>query len=346
MPTDAPESTPTLTPKDAPAPFAPTGTDSFAHTRPSDFILRSSDGVDFHVHKDSLKFASDVFQDMFAVVAPNSAENDAEQLMRDGKPVLPQRVIYKLLCFAYPARSAGQVKVDVNDIDPDLVDVFRAAHKYQFVVLEEMLKNTMNEFAGLPSRAIADPYRIFAIGKLLGHRELAKAAILAATGRERPKMLNFPELRLLSWSEGEQIHQLTAEYKHKMHAALDAAANVSHLGTTELVWAWRQHSEPLKPSTCTFVEPGPSNPLSIPCAEWFLKHIEQLKAGALGLPYSQITTKECIQALSPSLRTTIASCFECARFTEREIQLFADHACAVLSKAHASLESEIDAVLS
>ncbi|KAF7290387.1 BTB domain-containing protein [Mycena chlorophos] len=330
MPTDAPESTPTLTPKDAPAPFAPTGTDSFAHTRPSDFILRSSDGVDFHVHKESLKFASDVFQDMFAVVAPNSAENDAEQLMRDGKPVLqldePQRVIYKLLCFAYPvARSAGQVKLDVNDIDPDLVDVFRAAHKYQFVVLEEMLKTTMNEFAGLPSRAIADPYRIFAIGKLLGHRELAKAAILAATGRERPKTLNFPELRLLSWLDGEQIHRLAAEYKHKMHAALDAAANVSRLGTTQPVWTWRQHSESImKPSTCTFVEPGPSNPLSIPCAEWFLKHIEQLKAGALGLPYSQITTKECIQALSPSLRTTIAS---------------------FLSKAHSSLESEIDAVL-
>ncbi|KAJ7612948.1 hypothetical protein DFH06DRAFT_1015060, partial [Mycena polygramma] len=75
-------------------------------SHPPDFILRSSDGYDFHVHRDILKFASDCFDGMFSI--PGGG-NDPSAPFRDGKPVLillqPKWVLYRLFSLAYPAQS-------------------------------------------------------------------------------------------------------------------------------------------------------------------------------------------------------------------------------------------------
>ncbi|KAJ7058491.1 hypothetical protein C8F01DRAFT_990656, partial [Mycena amicta] len=145
--------------KDAPAPFASVGDDSFHTTHPSDFILRSSDGFDFHVHKDILKFASGCFEGMFFV---STGAHTEDTVLRDGKSVVtlaePKDVLYQVLCLGYPLKTFPQPQFGEDDLEC-FVAAYRAAQKYQFTLVEELLKARLGEL-GLVEKY---PLRVFAI---------------------------------------------------------------------------------------------------------------------------------------------------------------------------------------
>ncbi|KAJ7106740.1 hypothetical protein C8R44DRAFT_886004 [Mycena epipterygia] len=109
---------------DQPAPFQDVLTpfsgaqDGLGLHRPADFILRSSDGVDFHVHMDVLKFVSDFFDTTFSFP---QASDDPNELRRDGKSILVltefNAVPQRLLCFAYPVQILDQYTLGAaNDL--------------------------------------------------------------------------------------------------------------------------------------------------------------------------------------------------------------------------------------
>jgi hypothetical protein len=127
--------------KDAPAPFSGV-VDSDNDTRPADFILRSGDGVDFHVRKDMLQILSDFFQGIFSM--PKGS--DPGEICRDGKVVLllPEsvKVLYALLWIAYPRQSWSRNPLVASDID-GIADVHAAANKYQFLVVERLVKEML-----------------------------------------------------------------------------------------------------------------------------------------------------------------------------------------------------------
>ncbi|KAJ7050356.1 hypothetical protein C8F01DRAFT_1179560 [Mycena amicta] len=340
-------------PKDAPAPFASTGDDSYHSTHPTDFILRSADGFDFHVHKDMLKFASGCFEGMFAVA---SAAGDS--VSRDGKPVVrldePQAVLHKLLCLAYPARSHTQPRIDANQLD-DFVAVYRAAHKYQFVLVEEMLKTAMDDnFDSIGSNA----YRLFAIARVLGHRKLAKAAVLASLeSTEDPHNLDFPEMGMISWSEGHKITHLAAEYKKKVDSALDLGNYSKHIWVSSapgglqkrqiLIWFNGQHrgehflSQSMTQS-CKIVDTDLGR-----CAEWFLDHMRKLRDGGLPLLHrnGSESSRTAIQQLSPAHRDIIESCSVCAASAEVHLGHFAAQVIAALDAVNETFEKQMDSVL-
>ncbi|KAF7334708.1 BTB domain-containing protein [Mycena venus] len=91
--------------RDAPAPFSGVS-DPNSNGCPSDFILRSSDGVDFHVHREILKFSSDFYDDMFAIPG---GDGDPNGLRRDGNPVLlmpePEVVLLRLTSVRFRGRG-------------------------------------------------------------------------------------------------------------------------------------------------------------------------------------------------------------------------------------------------
>ncbi|KAJ7277258.1 hypothetical protein C8J57DRAFT_1176729 [Mycena rebaudengoi] len=97
---------------------------------PLDFILRSCNGVDFHVHKDMLKLVSGCFEGMFSL--PGGDGNPCP-LARDGKPVVafpePDSLLYRLLSFAYPAQSPEPYTLGESDLD-GVVALHKAADKY------------------------------------------------------------------------------------------------------------------------------------------------------------------------------------------------------------------------
>ncbi|KAF7290367.1 BTB domain-containing protein [Mycena chlorophos] len=216
---------------------------------------------------------------------------DEEPITRDGKPVLKleesHSVIHKLLCHAYPPRFPRQSKLDADDIDPDFVGIYRAAHKYQFLVVVETLKTAMNEFSAL--RAFPDPYRVFAIGKLLGHTKLAKAAIFASAGCDiKPEALDFPELRLLAWADGQHMLRLNVRYKEGVRAALEPAQTPhsyvvhsphSYYHSANVTFAWFQQQQQHSGSCRLSDSPDGA------CAQWFTSHIANVRDGGLKLPH-------------------------------------------------------------
>jgi hypothetical protein len=122
--------------QDAPAPFSG-AFDPEHDTHPrADFILRSSDGVDFHVHRAILCFASECFDGMFSMPLP------PDELQRDSLPVLPllepAAVLLRLLRLAYPASTLAHYDSD-NALEADFVAVYAAAQKYGFYGVQQLL---------------------------------------------------------------------------------------------------------------------------------------------------------------------------------------------------------------
>ncbi|PBK69218.1 hypothetical protein ARMSODRAFT_180908 [Armillaria solidipes] len=79
----------------------------------ADLILRSSDGVDFYVHKPLLSLASPIFRDMFDI-------GQATQTFQDGIPVVQMsednNVLHKLLVWCDPRSVPLPEQFTIDDI--------------------------------------------------------------------------------------------------------------------------------------------------------------------------------------------------------------------------------------
>ncbi|KAJ7780473.1 hypothetical protein B0H14DRAFT_2401057 [Mycena olivaceomarginata] len=99
----------------------------------ADIILRSSDSVDFHCHKNILAHAFQFFFDMFRAGAV--CEN--EDIHKDGKVVIPMKepntVLHRLLALVYPAHTAAPFALTDPTQPDDICAVHEAANKYQMV---------------------------------------------------------------------------------------------------------------------------------------------------------------------------------------------------------------------
>ncbi|KAJ7610496.1 hypothetical protein FB45DRAFT_1066251 [Roridomyces roridus] len=179
--------------KDAQSPFS--GEPDPQETYPaSDLILRSCDGVDFHVHKQILAFVSVFFSNMFAF--PSGSAPPTE-LQRDGKSILllpeTEDILYRVLILAYPARSRKLYSLSAADLDSACL-VHEAAQKYQFtyaqnLVVEMLMEDTLVD---------AHPHRLFAIATLRDLPSLGQKAALSTLKLPIcPPNLTFPEMRLM-----------------------------------------------------------------------------------------------------------------------------------------------------
>ncbi|KAJ7861057.1 hypothetical protein B0H13DRAFT_2568616 [Mycena leptocephala] len=189
--------------QDAPAPFSG-ATDPDHNNHLADFILRSSDGVDFYVHKDILKFVSDCFDGMLAIPQGDGSPTD---LRRDDKPVLvmpeSNAVLYRLLCLAYPAHAVSHYTLQNADLD-GIVDVYEAAHKYQFTRVQDLL----NQMLSKADLVDAQPHRVFAIATLCDLPGLVRqAAISVLTSDVGCKPPAFPEMELLTWASAHKLSE-------------------------------------------------------------------------------------------------------------------------------------------
>ncbi|KAJ7111787.1 hypothetical protein C8R44DRAFT_677370 [Mycena epipterygia] len=185
--------------KDAPEPFSG-APDPEDNVPPSDFILRSGDGIDLHVHKDILRHVSVFFRNMFG-----SAGDETEQ-QRDGKPVavLPESgdVLHRLLCFAYPGHSVEHYSLVGQNLD-GVWAVHEAANKYLFTDVQRLLESTLEN----PNLLDAHPHRLFAIARLRGIPTLARKAALCTLKHPLcPPGLQFPEMELLTAASIQKLY--------------------------------------------------------------------------------------------------------------------------------------------
>ncbi|KAJ7196674.1 hypothetical protein GGX14DRAFT_672310 [Mycena pura] len=320
---------------DAPAPFSGAA-DAENADRPADFIIRSCDGFDFHVHKDILKFASDVFNDMFAFPADTSGSADSDP-RRDGKPVLvvpeSQSALHKLLCLAYPPDLHlldSYTLVGEADLDR-IVAVYQAADKYQFHRVLRLLRNMLDQ----PALIDAHPYRLFAIAKICGLGELARKAALSTLRSPIDPTAAFPEMRCLSWEEGHKLlrfHHLcgqrAAKYvEQKGWKFFSMAPAVGEAPSHYHVWAIRSHNHS---HCCATSEPQWS--------QWFFNYTAHLASRLQTAPsHCTVETLE----LAPADRELAERCSTCSADPNRERD-FENFKGMLAGKIKASHETLVD----
>ncbi|ETW80405.1 hypothetical protein HETIRDRAFT_475996 [Heterobasidion irregulare TC 32-1] len=143
MSTTTPEPTLITTFKAADPPFDDTD---------ADIVLRSSDNVDFYVHKWPLSRASSVFKDMFSI--PSSYDSFNADNVKDGLPVVrvteDRQTLDIVLRLCYP-RDQQTLTLDV----PSIRQLLPALEKYEMLKdMTGILKPMMLAAAKTDSRAM------------------------------------------------------------------------------------------------------------------------------------------------------------------------------------------------
>ncbi|KAF7291240.1 BTB domain-containing protein [Mycena indigotica] len=251
---------------DAPVPFSSVSSnDTPLFSYPPDFVLRSSDGFDFHVHRELLRLTSGCFEGMFVVSRSNAGnsndvDSDPQQRTEDGKPIVtltePKSVLYRLLSLAYPVVSINPLSLTrAQDLD-NITAVFQAAEKYQFTHIPRVLEQMLDK----PQLIALYPYRMFAIARVCNLTALAHKCVLATlNGGAEALNVTFPEMTLLTWDDAHKVNKFhqqcsvlasnCAQSMGRLHLKPEAADNVINClinpqtGTDYVWWTCKGHND-------------------------------------------------------------------------------------------------------
>ncbi|KAJ7441395.1 hypothetical protein B0H11DRAFT_1827166 [Mycena galericulata] len=325
--------------RDAAAPFSPS---PHPHYPPADVILRSSDGVDFHVHQDVLKFSSTCFDGMFTAV-----RNGTSDLSRDWKPVIllpePHPVLRLLLTLAYPAVLVSQYSLTHANLDV-FVDTYKTAGEYRFMHVQQLLDQMLDN----PSLIEAHPHRLFAIGRICNvHKVVRKAALYTIRSTLHPRLAAFPEMRRLSWDEAqilpdfhhmcgvnaEKIVKGNAKSPREVFPVSDADEStylypqIQNTETTKMFvwWSLGKHGTKCVSRGVKIESEKISwgdvraTPLS-----WFQEHMAIVAQKALSTPSHDLVKVEVLN-ITPATRKIIDSCRICSLYADSDLANFAGH---------------------
>ncbi|KAJ7168962.1 hypothetical protein C8R46DRAFT_950432 [Mycena filopes] len=329
-------------PRDAQPPFSG-APHPLGNTPPSDVIIRSSDGVDLHVHRAVVGYASVFFNDMFAIVGTGTNTGD---IFRDGKPVVvcdePLAVLYQLLCMAYP----GGAPVGTQGLD-GIAEVHRVANKYIFATLQEQLEAML----ATPALLALHPHRIFAIAHLRDLPDIARAAALRTLNAPVcPADLAFPELDLLSARTLQNLYN----FHHTCGKAAERIATSdsdaidytdpsdpvmqSPHGFKYVWWEGAQrdyHTAPCGP-VVSVVETPDVDWLDLAPTPWFKNHTAAVGAKLRAVPSRAIAeTEGCI--LSAGDHEVIDGCHACTGDARFHLQSWSEQLAARIEASNTEL---------
>ncbi|KAJ6626346.1 hypothetical protein B0H10DRAFT_2211236 [Mycena sp. CBHHK59/15] len=294
---------PTSIVQDAPAPFS-SDPDPEDNVPAPDFILRSGDGVDLHVHKAILRFVTVFFKNML----DGAGVGDLE---RDGKPVVilsePCAVLHRLLCIANPGRSLEHYSLAAQNLD-GVWAVHKAANKYLFIA--------------------------FAIARLRNLPDLGrKAALSTLYFPVCPANLTFPELELLLAATFQQLH----EFHHACGKAAerivrrngdsmdytnpDTRITMAEDDHYEFVW-WKTSNDDRDyhaPACDPYIRVDHHDgSIDISPSQWFKNHIDVLAPKLRAHPTRHTVEKEAC-SLADADRNMTKDCHECLQHAEHDL---------------------------
>ncbi|KAJ7696180.1 hypothetical protein B0H14DRAFT_2549630 [Mycena olivaceomarginata] len=307
---------------------------------PPDIILRSSDTVDFHCHKNILAHASQFFFDMFRAGAV--CEND--DIHKDGKAVIPMKepssVLYRLLILVYPAHTSLPLGLtDPSHLD-DICAVHEAANKYQMVRTQGLVENMLVNSPLL----YAHPHRFFAIASIRSIVPLVRKVALA-TLRDTvdPEVPFIPEFEAITGNRVQELNNFIQRCGKRAqgHVLRTISVHVEMLtfpeahdtaeqplvvtnATTGRLFVWWRNDALTHGAQC-----GPTHErlAGIPIEEvhppaWFRNHLRQV-ATALRLLPNGATAQAAVVDVGPAERHAIASCPACAQNAPQDLANFA-----------------------
>jgi hypothetical protein len=204
-----------------------------------DLILRTADGVDFHVHQTVLQLSSSFFATMFSLPqAPSQVDGDKFQPADNVVCVSDDsKVLYRLLSWADP-RGA----LELRDLQ-DAAEVLACAEKYGML----MVKRRMMEFGYAGRESLKEnPITLFALARRFGHPEMADFA--ANNESLRIALADWPDSTLLDLITGRDYQALVRYFLSCQRVAMSALNDwniwIQWSGTRDYVWkaAWNLHS--------------------------------------------------------------------------------------------------------
>lgn len=146
----------------------------------ADVILRTSNDVDFYLHKDILSLASTFFETMFSLAQTSVATPSDQATLASDDPDLPiievsedSLTLEHILRYCYPVRDP--VLVDL----PLLDRVLGAAIKY---ALETVIEHAMNSLRGF---IVDEPLQVFIIACRHSCEDEARLAAETLKGKEK-----------------------------------------------------------------------------------------------------------------------------------------------------------------
>ena len=182
----------------------------------ADIILRSSDHVDFYVHRSILSEASPVFEDMFNIPQPPHGEGEAHaglvvDVAEDSK------TLRHLLLLCYPVN-----KPDFASQPDDILPVLQAALKYIMEWPITLLKRDLH--ALMPVR----PLRVWAIASRTGLDAIVREAALEIRKRTLAPETPISTLETLLTQDGIGVLDgVTAGQYFRLRAFLLPASDPS-----------------------------------------------------------------------------------------------------------------------
>jgi len=188
-------------------------------------IIRSSDLVDFRVHKPVLAMASPFFTDLLSL--PQSSDSESV----DGLPVvhLPEdaELLNSLVSMLYPIPPV------IPDSYDKVLHLLAACQKYDMFRIQSSLRAEVNR-EGSPAPAGAEVFRAYAIASSKGLiPEMEKAARLIL---DYP--MTFGSIREgLRFFEGSALHDLARfrrRYKYRLATCLDSFLQVNDSGPSNI----------------------------------------------------------------------------------------------------------------
>ena len=172
----------------------------------ADFILRSSDNVDFRVYRMFLAYASPVFKDMFAL--PQVPQSDNSNETKDGLPVVQmtekKKTVEMLLLRCYPMAAVDPPALEELE---DVCALLEAAIKYNVERVEKRVRGGLVA----PHFLETDPIRVFAIACRYSLLEEAKVAARATLSQPILSRPYGPELEFMTAGKFYRLLQYHGE---------------------------------------------------------------------------------------------------------------------------------------
>ncbi|KAJ7238815.1 hypothetical protein B0H12DRAFT_1326756 [Mycena haematopus] len=328
---------------------------------PADIILRSSDSVDFHCHKNILAHASQFFFDMFRAGAV--CEND--DIHKDGKAVIPMKepcsVLYRLLTLVYPAHTSAPLTLAEPSHLDDICAVHEAANKYQMVrtqgLVEYMLLNSPLLYA--------HPHRFFAIASIRGIIPLVRKAALA-TLRDTvdPEVPFIPEFEVITGNRVQELNNFIQRCGKRAHALMGRTLSVHgemlalpeqyeesaiivtrNDGSSKLFVWWREDGTDngsMHGANCgpTYERVGGILTQEVLPPLWYRNHIRQV-ATALRLLPNGATALAAVVDVGPAERQLITTCPVCVQNAVQDLANLAPQLVRVVEWSNEQVADEM-----
>ncbi|KAJ7197758.1 hypothetical protein GGX14DRAFT_402386 [Mycena pura] len=298
-------------------PFSPTSDEQ----NPPDLILRSSDLVDFYVHKDMLSFRWTFLKNMLAFPEPRG---ESANPTKDGLPLVilpePSVVLELLLVLCYPRFGVGRNLIrELGGLDA----AYEAAEKYDISGGKELIEAWLVD----PRLLQTEPYRVFAIACHRGLEHVAKLAAMATLTRPPfdPSVTDsIPEFKAIT-----AHHLCRLQIFH--HRCCDmllwtlrerAAAGAPDLFSPEndpcsVLW-WEEESRGHVAGCGAKFHEDEGGPL-LESAAWFRLHLHSLEETCV-IHHDSGWIAQKVAELSPPVLMAISKCPRCVEYATNHLK--------------------------